>query len=451
MFTGCLHRNKLAPSANEVQSAGYELRQHVGVHHHDDSDDGCKRHGVPENEAEDGAFVANLIGRRGSDANRLRIDHLAHNATGAVRAAHEYGAQMELLRGDFLQTTEQRIGRGIAAGQGDAKPADVSAKEGKEPPRACGGQTKDRVQARVSRDETNGQLEAGQSPNKNDERQDGKGHPGPGNLAGGEVLDGIPGFGRADGWFVGKAPDSLGLPDAEKKQRGEQGNDGGDDIHEIAVPVIGPEPLGGRKGSADNEDGGKDLPGFPPTDHGADQPEGNRDSSDGKDAADHGAEVALVKRRDRRERMDGDADRAPGYRSSVGDQDQRSSLKGFEAESDHERAGDGHGRAESRGAFDEGAETESDQENLQAAIGGNGRDRLLHDLELASLDGYVIEEDGGDDNPNDFEETKSRAVEEAGNSQEGWHLKGENGDKDCGCRAGNGTNVRFQAKAGKES
>src|SRR2546429_9527472 len=107
--------------------------------------------------------------------------------------------------------------------------------------------------------------------------------------------------------------------------------------------------------------------------------------------------------------------------------------------------------SESRGAFDEGAETESDQENLQAAIGGNGRDRLLHDLELASLDGYVIEEDGGDDNPNDFEETKSRAVEEAGNSQEGWHLKGENDDKDGGCRAGNGTNVRFQAKAGKES
>src|SRR5439155_79662 len=157
MFTGCLHRNKLAPSANEVQSAGYELRQHVGVHHHDDSDDGCKRHGVPENEAEDGAFVANLIGRRGSDANRLRIDHLAHNATGAVRAAHENGAQMELLRGDFLQTTEQRIGRGIAAGQGDAKPADVSAKEGKEPPRACEGQTKDRVHARVSRDETKAQ------------------------------------------------------------------------------------------------------------------------------------------------------------------------------------------------------------------------------------------------------------------------------------------------------
>src|SRR5256884_7408356 len=72
----------------------------------------------------------------------------SHNATGAVRAAHENGAQMELLRGDFLQTTEQRIGRGIAAGQGDAKPADVSAKEGKEPPRACEGQTKDRVHAR---------------------------------------------------------------------------------------------------------------------------------------------------------------------------------------------------------------------------------------------------------------------------------------------------------------
>src|SRR5437773_12559013 len=36
-------------------------------------------------------------------------------------------------------------------------PADVSAKEVKEPPRACEGQTKDRVHARVSRDETKAQ------------------------------------------------------------------------------------------------------------------------------------------------------------------------------------------------------------------------------------------------------------------------------------------------------
>src|SRR5438094_8685743 len=76
---------------------------------------------------------------------------------------------------------------------------------------------------------------------------------------------------------------------------------------------------------------------------------------------------------------------------------------------------------------------------------------MLHEPVLDSLAGYDKEEDGGDDNPKDYDETKSRAVEEAGNSQEGWHLKGENGDKDCGCRAGNGTNVRFQAKAGKES
>src|SRR5215472_13129541 len=146
--------NKLAPSPDEVQSVGDEPRQQVGINHDDDADDSGKRDGVPENEAEDRAFVANLIGRRGGNANRLRIDHLAHDATGAVGAGHENGAEMELLRGDLLQTTEEGIGRSIAAGKRDAKPADVSAKEGKEPTRACEGQTKDRVHARVSGDET---------------------------------------------------------------------------------------------------------------------------------------------------------------------------------------------------------------------------------------------------------------------------------------------------------
>src|SRR5215472_17052647 len=337
--------NKLAPSPDEVQSAGDELRQQVGINHDDDADDSRKHDGMPENEAEDRAFVANLIGRRGGNANRLRIEHLAHDATGAVGAGHENGAEMELLRGDLLQTTEEGIGRSIAAGKRDAKPPDVSAKEGKQPTGAGEGQTQDRVHARVSGDETqtqhtghgndgeaqahqgseenvehslrpeaknksgnqsgkeaagsrggepievkprtfgggfrhdrsrskhsvvkegpvpsgrartdlavrhnhpegwrcglvHSQLEARQSPHKNDERQDGKGHPGPGNLGGGEMLDGIAGFTGGDGLFVGKPPDSLGLPHAEKKQRGQQGSNRSDNIHEIGVPVIGPE------------------------------------------------------------------------------------------------------------------------------------------------------------------------------------------------------------------
>jgi len=46
---------------NEVQPIGDELWEDVGIHHDDDADDGCERHGVPEDEAEDGAFVADLL------------------------------------------------------------------------------------------------------------------------------------------------------------------------------------------------------------------------------------------------------------------------------------------------------------------------------------------------------------------------------------------------------
>ena len=87
---------------DEVQSTGNVLRQNVGVDHHDNPHDGRKRHGMPEQEAKDGAFVAYLIGRGRCNANRLRIHHLTHHASSAIRRAHENGAEIELLRRDFL-------------------------------------------------------------------------------------------------------------------------------------------------------------------------------------------------------------------------------------------------------------------------------------------------------------------------------------------------------------
>ena len=116
---------------NEVQSIGNELWKNVGIDHHDDADDGRKRDGVPEYKAKDGPFVAYLIGRGRGDANRLRVDHFAHHASGAVGGAHENRAEVELLRSDFLQTAEESIRRSVAAGQGNAKPPDVGTEERK--------------------------------------------------------------------------------------------------------------------------------------------------------------------------------------------------------------------------------------------------------------------------------------------------------------------------------
>ena len=91
---------------DEVQPIGNVLRKNIGIHHHDDSDDGRKRDGVPEHEAEDGTLIAYLIGRGRCNANRLRVNHLAHHAPGAIGGAHENRTEIELLRGDFLQISK---------------------------------------------------------------------------------------------------------------------------------------------------------------------------------------------------------------------------------------------------------------------------------------------------------------------------------------------------------
>src|SRR5712664_1268005 len=102
-------KKKLATSVNEVQPIRDKLREDVGVHHDDDADDSRKGHGVPENKAEDGAFVANLVGGGGGDADGLSVNHFAHDAAGAIGGAHQNGAKVELLRGDLLQTAEQSV------------------------------------------------------------------------------------------------------------------------------------------------------------------------------------------------------------------------------------------------------------------------------------------------------------------------------------------------------
>jgi len=108
--------------------------------------------------------------------------------------------------------------------------------------------------------------------------------------------------------------------------------------------------------------------------------------------------------------VDGGSDGAPGYRSGIGDEIERGGVKGFEAEADHEGASDGYRCAESGAAFDERAETESHEQELEAAVRGDGGYGLLHDFKLAGLDGDVVEEYGGDDDPDDFQQAVGRAV-----------------------------------------
>src|SRR5271163_4001198 len=139
--------------------------------------------------------------------------------------------------------------------------------------------------------------------------------------------------------------------------------------------------------------------------------------------------------------MDRGADGAPSDGSGIGDEIEGGGVKGFEAEADHESASDGYRCAESGTALDESAKAEGDEEELEAAVGSDGGDGLLHDFELAGFDGDVIEEDGGDDDPDDFEKSEGRAIEKAGEGELCGHAKDKHGAEQSGGSASHGAPV----------
>src|SRR5258706_15856702 len=100
---------QLAASVHERQTVRDEVRENVSIEHHDHADDGRKRHGMPEDVAEDHAFVADLIGSGGRLAKRFRVPHPAQPTPRAVRGTHHSGAMVQLPPGDALATSGQRV------------------------------------------------------------------------------------------------------------------------------------------------------------------------------------------------------------------------------------------------------------------------------------------------------------------------------------------------------
>ena len=80
-------------------------------------------------------FLAQLIGGRRGHDNALGVDHLAHDAAGAVGRADEYlrlsqiqmaaerSRVVNLCGGDLWQAAEQCVAARVGAGQEDAQPA----------------------------------------------------------------------------------------------------------------------------------------------------------------------------------------------------------------------------------------------------------------------------------------------------------------------------------------
>ena len=123
------------------------------------------------------------------------------------------------------------------------------------------------------------------------------------------------------------------------------------------------------------------------------------------------------------------ADRSPGDGRGVRDQIQNSSVERIESESDHKRARNRHRRAEARAAFDESAERESDQQRLQSPVLRDRRDRILHDLELASEDRDVVKKDRRYHDPRDFQ-SESHAESEAHRGHPHRHGENDSSEED---------------------
>ena len=101
------------------------MRKHARIRlcEHQQTHQTRQREAVPEDVAKNVALVTVPSRRRARDDDALRVDHLAHDAAGAVGGGHEHGTQVELFGSDALQAAEQDVRGRVGSGERDAQPA----------------------------------------------------------------------------------------------------------------------------------------------------------------------------------------------------------------------------------------------------------------------------------------------------------------------------------------
>ncbi len=206
------------------------------------------------------------------------------------------------------------------------------------------------------------------------------------------------------GSFMLEAPGLLGLPELQQDDGGSHGNHGTQYVHQIGSDKVAHDELRDTEAEAGRQAGRPYFHHLLAAGHGPDEPEGHDEGEDRQLPSHHGAEGHFRKSRHLGQGDDGDAEGAVGDGRRVADEGQAGCLEGPEAEADEHGSGNGDRRAEARSTFDEGAEAEADEEQLDAAVIGDPGDGMLHYLEVARLHRDVIHEDGSEDDPADGQE-----------------------------------------------
>ena len=100
------------------------------------------------------AFLRIVVTRRASYHDGLGVDHFAHHATGRVGRHDQNLVQVQLLRGDSLQTAEKGVGGGVRAGEEHTEPTQICGEEGVHEARSGKREAEDRIGTGVTRQES---------------------------------------------------------------------------------------------------------------------------------------------------------------------------------------------------------------------------------------------------------------------------------------------------------
>ena len=108
----------------------------------------------------------------------------------------------------------------------------------------------------------------------------------------------------------------------------------------------------------------------------------------------------------------------------------RRRLERAEAERDQHDGADRHRRAETGQRLHERAEAERDDDGLHALVVADRREGAAQDVEVAGLDGEVVDPDRVDDDPHDREEAEGGAEQAAVERVADRHRIHDDGDED---------------------
>ena len=152
----------------------------------------------------------------------------------------------------------------------------------------------------------------------------------------------------------------------------------------------------------------------------------------------HGGELHFRQPGDFGERDDRRAERAERDGCCVGNQGESRGVERRETGADQKCGGNGDGRAESGGPFDERTEAERDQQRLNALIGRERDDGRFDDFEIARIDREHVQEDRGKHDPADGKHAEARTIAGGRERRLPRHAKDADRDRERRGKSGRG-------------